>query len=125
MPGQKIEIVEKSHAKHRGGFVQITDTSISIRELAGDRTVLRQDVHKVGIKKGRLRHAAIWGIAGAAAGVGAGVLPTHAASRDDPSATSSDAGIIAGGVIGAIVGLLADAGIGSLIPAYRVLYTAP
>jgi hypothetical protein len=124
-PGQKIEIVEKSRTKHRGGFVLLTDTSISIREAAGEGAILRQDVRSVKVKKGRLRHAAIWGIGGAAAGVGAGVLLTNAASKTDPSASSSDAGIIAGGVIGAIVGLLAGAGVGSLIPAYRALYISP
>ncbi len=121
-PGTMIEVVDRnSPKKHRGTFVGFGDASISLRDHSGEQDLRRQDVLSVKVRGGRLPHAGIWVIGGAAVGAAAGLLAANAASKTD-SGASYDAGILGGAAIGAILGLLADAGISRVKPSYRVIY---
>ncbi len=111
-PGQKIQIVESTNAKHSGTFVSVSDSAIDFTDAAGSESVPRQSVRSVKLLKNhhRMRHALI----GAGVGAGAGGGITAAAWESHGFLGGKGTGAAVGAVIGGLGGL----GIGALMPAH-------
>lgn len=116
--GQDIQVVEVTSKKHLGSFVNVSDTAISFRETAGDRTLQKQDVRSVRLRKGsrRLRHTLIGAAIGAGAGAGIG------AGAWESSGFLGGKG--AGAAVGAVIGLAGGAVVGALLPSHETIYSA-
>jgi len=116
--GQNIQIVEVTSKKHLGSFVNVSDTAISFREAAGDRTLQKQDVRSVRLSKSnrRLHHTLIGAAIGAGAGAGIG------AGAWESSGFLGGKG--AGAAVGAVIGLAGGAAIGALLPSHDMIYSA-
>ena len=105
-----------------GNFVSVSDTAISYRETTGEQSIPKQDVLSVKLMehKHRLRNTLI--VAGVGAGVGAGIgaaLHKPCSSQSfclDIGGAALPAGIgaVAGGVGGAVVGIL--------LPSHSTIY---
>jgi hypothetical protein len=103
--GQEIQIVEASSKKDSGVFVSVSDSAVSFTDALGERSVLKQDVRIIKLRKPnhRLRNTLIGtGVgAGAGAGICAGAWNTTGWGRNGEAAAIG-AGL--GGVIGTVIG---------------------
>jgi hypothetical protein len=122
--GDKIQVQQTNSKKITGEFVDVSDAAISLQAKAGPQTIQKQDVLRVTLMKNkhRLRNTLI--LAGVGAGAGAGI----AAATFHPCPPSQTFCLQFGGRslpagIGAVVGLLAGAGIGALLPSHETVYT--
>jgi hypothetical protein len=123
--GQKIQVVEMNSKKVSGRFVSVSDKAISLEEAAGQQTIQRQDVRSVKLmKREHLVRDALIG-AGVGAGVGAAIgAASYSPCKPsqsfciDPVGRGGAAGIVAviGGVAGAVVG--------ALVPNHKTIYRA-
>ena len=109
--GQEIQIVEANSKKDSGVFVSVSDSAISFTDALGERSVLRQDVRQIKLRKPnhRLRNTLI------GTGVGAG---TGAALFAGAWSTSGWGGTGRAGVVGAGIGGLTGTIIGAVIPTH-------
>jgi hypothetical protein len=116
--GQKIQVVETSSKKHSGTFVSVSDSTISLKDAAGDETIQKQGVRSVKLMKSnrRLRNTLIG--AGVGAGAGAGLTAAAWESRGwfGGKADGAAVGAVIGGLIGAILGVAA--------PSHDTIYSA-
>jgi hypothetical protein len=121
--GQKIQIVDGSSKKHSGTFLNASDTAVQYHDNAGDQSIPKQDLRRVKLMENRhrLRHTVIG--AGVGAGVGAviGAAANHPCMSNFCVGANITRGDTAG--IGALVGFLAGAAIGALIPTHSTIYS--
>lgn len=117
--GQKIQVVELNSKMHSGTFVSVSDTAISCNEATGEQAIQRQDVRSVILLKNkhRLRNTFIGAGVGLGAGAGIGVVVNH--ESRDPNFLPEAAPAILG-----VIGLVAGAVIGALLPNHDTLYSA-
>jgi len=118
--GQKIQIVDMTSKKHSGTFANVSDAAISYTEIAGERTIQKQDVRRVNLmeNKHRLRNTLI--VAAAGAGVGAGIgAATHKSCAQQSFCVGGKA-LPAG--IGAVIGGVGGAVVGALLPSHSTIY---
>jgi len=123
--GETIVLIETGMKKHVGIFSTVTEEAVQMREGSNDIGIRRGSVVRVTLleKSHRLRNALIFGTVGA--GAGAGIAA--AASRCSKSNTSFNLCSIGRGAevaIGAAVGLVGGAGIGTAIPSHPTIYRA-
>src|SRR5437588_1824360 len=121
--GEKIELIETGMEKHVGTFSTITEEAIQLHEGSNDVGIRKENVARVTVleKSHRLRNAAILGVVGAGAGIGA------AASRCSNSTGSFNLCRIARGAeiaVGAVIGLAGGAGFGAAIPSHPTICRA-
>jgi hypothetical protein len=116
--GQKIQIVEMNSKKVPGTFVSVSDSTISLKDAAGDETIQKQDVRSVKLlgSSRRLRNTLIG--AGVGAGAGAGLTAAAWESRGFLGGKG------AGAAVGAVIGGLAGAIIGAVVPSHDTIYSA-
>jgi len=116
-PGQQIQVDEMNAKKHSGAFVNVSDSAISFRESGSEQTVPMQDVRSVKLAKGnhRLRNTLV--DAGIGAGAGAGITAAASKSGDWFRGDAIALGAVIGGVAGAVVGVL--------LPSHDTVYRAP
>jgi len=124
--GQKIQVVEMNSKKHSGTFVSVSDTAIAYQDGTGERTIQRQDVRTVKLRKNRhrLRNTLIGGLVGAAAGAGIGAATYHTHSCSPNTFCLN--GIGGRGVptaIGAVIGLAGGIVVGVLLPSHSTIYS--
>lgn len=123
-PGDRIEIVLKSKAKHSGMFVMLADDAITLRARGGESGYPRDEVARVSrLGSARRGRAALIGLAvGAAAGAALGAA---AAGSDNGSFIDITVGpsMAAGGVLFGGVGAALGAAVAR--PARTELYRAP
>jgi hypothetical protein len=128
--GQKIQVVDGHSKKCSGTFVSFSDTAIKYQNTAGEQSTLKQDVRKVKLmaNKHRLRNTLIGGAVGAGVGAGIGAAANHPCEPNPPSqqfpnclVPSIGKGATAG--IGALVGFLAGAVVGALLPSHSTIYS--
>jgi hypothetical protein len=115
--GQKIEVVDMKSTKHKGTFVNVSDTAISYRDAAGEQAIPKPDVRSVKLMESRhrLRNTLIGG--GVGAGAGAGIVAGAWENRGFIGGKGT------GAIIGAVIGFAAGAVIGALVPSHRTLYS--
>jgi hypothetical protein len=127
--GQKIQIVDMSSKKHSGAFLNVSDTALRYHDNAGDQSIPKQDIRRVKLMENRhrLRNTLIG--AGVGAGVGAviGAVTNHPCVPNPPSQQFPNcvgANITKGDTagIGALVGFLAGAVVGVLVPTHSTIY---
>jgi hypothetical protein len=116
--GRKIEIVDMASKKHLGTFVNVSDSSISYRDRAGEQSILKQNVRSVKLaeNKKRLRNALIGAGVGAVAGAGITAASWENNGFLGSKGTGAAVGAVLGGVSGAIVG--------ALLPDHKTVYRA-
>jgi hypothetical protein len=128
--GQKIQIVDMNANKHSGTFLNVSDTAVRYQDNAGDQSIPKPDVRRVKLMENRhrLRHTLIG--AGVGAGVGAviGAVANHPCVPNPPSQQFPNclgANITRGDTagIGAVVGFLAGAVVGALVPTHSTIYS--
>jgi outer membrane lipoprotein SlyB len=116
--GQKIQVAEMTSKKVAGTFVSVSDSTISLKDAAGDKTIQKQDVRSVKLMKSnrRLRNTLIG--AGVGAGAGAGLTAAAWESRGwfGDKADGAAVGAILGGLFGAVVGVA--------VPSHDTIYSA-
>jgi len=126
--GQKIQIVDMNSKKHSGAFLNVSDTAVRYHDNAGDQSIPKQDVRRVKLMENRhrLRNTLIG--AGVGAGVG-GVIGAVAYHPCEPKPSSEfsclGANVTKGETagIGALVGFLAGAATGPLVPTHSTIYS--
>jgi hypothetical protein len=116
---QKIQIVEMNGKQDSGSFLTVSDSAITFKDLAGEKSVQKADVRSLKLMKNkhRLRNTLIGlGVgAGAGAGIGAAIGP-------------SNGFIIGKGYSAAIVGVfgaVCGTAVGALWPSHETVYRAP
>ena len=112
--GQKIQVVESSSKKESGTFLAVSDSAISFKVGAGEKSVQRPDVRSVKLlTQRRLRNTLIGlGVgAGAGAAIGAGATPSGSFFGKG----------IAAAVIGVFGGVCGTA-VGALWPTHNMVY---
>jgi hypothetical protein len=120
--GEKVQVVGINSKKVSGTFQRASDAAISLQEASGAQTIQRQDVRSVKLMghSHRLRNALIAG------GVGAGVGAVIGAAADTPCSSQSFCihpfGRGAAAAIVGIVGFLAGAAVGALLPGHKTIY---
>jgi hypothetical protein len=130
LPGQKIQVVDSSSKKHKGTFIGVSETAISIRVPAGEQSIQRQDVRTVRLlsNKRRARNTLVGGLVGGGIGAGVGAIIGAATYNDctqgkfcfDIFSKGQSAGILA--AIGGVGGAAAGGIIGALVPAHTTIY---
>ena len=127
-PGQTIKIVGTTSKAHRGTFLSVSPTAISLEEKDGEHTIERQDVSVVELpRRGRrLRNTLIGGAVGvgAGAGVGAAVYRKCTPNASEPFGCF-DFGRGANAAVGAAIGLAGGLVVGAVLPTSKILYRAP
>jgi hypothetical protein len=114
--GQKIQVVDITSKKHSGVFVSVSDSAISFKDAAGEKSVQRPDVRSVKLmnRHHRLRNALI----GAGVGGGAGAaIGAAATSSHDFFGRGFAAAFL--GVAGAVCGTT----VGVLLPTHDTIYS--
>jgi hypothetical protein len=128
-PGQKIQTIGIDSKRETGAFASFTDTSITLHEKSGDRTVQKQDIRTVRLLKNehRLRNTLIG--AGVGAGLGAGIgAASYRKCVSPPDAFIGCLQVIDRGeqaAIFGVVGLVGGAVTGALFPTSEIIYRAP
>ncbi len=128
-PGQKIQTIEIDSKRETGAFASFTDTSITLQEKSGVRTVQKQDVRTVRLLKNkhRLRNTLIG--AGIGAGLGAGIgAATYRKCVSPPDAFFGCLQILGRGdqaAVFGVVGLVGGAATGALWPTSEIIYRMP
>lgn len=127
-PGEKIEIVLKSKAKHRGTFAMLADDAITLKTAGGESGYRKDEVARISrLGPARRGRAALIGLAiGAAAGA---VIGVAGGDSCDPS-ISFCIDIISKKAAAAILGAAGGgvgAGVGAAVaqPHRDMLYRAP
>jgi hypothetical protein len=128
-PGQTIKIVGTTSKAHRGTFLSVSPTAISLEEKDGQHTIERQDVKVVELpRRGRrLRNTLIGGAVGigAGAGIGAAVYRKCTPPPGDNLFGCLDFGRSTNAAIGAVIGLAGGLVVGAVLPTSKILYRAP
>lgn len=78
-PGQEIRVVMNNVKSYQGEFESLSDEGITLRQAAGEQTLVRKDVLRVS-RKGqdhRSRNTVIGAVVGAGAGFGIGFAIDH------------------------------------------------
>jgi hypothetical protein len=128
-PGQHVQMIGMDLKSQSGKFASVTDTTITLHEKSGDRTIQKQDVHIVRIMKNkhRLRNTLIG--AGVGAGLGAGIgAASYRKCVSPPDAFVGCLQVIDRGeqaAIFGVVGLVAGAAAGALWPTSEIIYRVP
>lgn len=114
--GEKIQVRAVNAVEVTGGFVSVSDTSITVQAGAGAQTIQRQDVRRVRRMKNkhRLRNTLV--AAGIGAGAGAGI--SSAAWENHGFAGGKGTGAAVGAVIGGLGGAI----VGALLPGHATIY---
>jgi hypothetical protein len=122
--GQKIQVIDMSSKKHSGTFVNVSDAAISFQEVAGERTIQKQDVRSVKLmeNKHRWRNSLIGAAVGGGAGAGIGAASFHPCSGSQSFCIDPDNKAIRAGV-GAVIGLAVGATVGALLPSHQMIYS--
>jgi hypothetical protein len=116
--GQKIQVVETNSTKHSGTFLAVSDSAVSFRDSAGEKSIPMPDIRSVSLvgTNHRFRHTLI-GL-GVGAGAGAGIC----------TATWESHGFLGGKGTGAAVGAglggLSGIVVGVLLPSHDTIYRA-
>jgi outer membrane lipoprotein SlyB len=123
--GQKIDVAVNHSKKITGTFVSISDSAITVQEGSGPQAVQRQDVRSV--KLAKREHLVRNSLVGAA--LGAGVGAAIGAATDSPCKPGQsfcinpvNRGEAAG--LFAVVGGVAGAIVGAVIPNHKTIYRA-
>jgi hypothetical protein len=128
-PGQTIKIMATTSNTHKGTFLRVSPTSISVEEKDGEHTIERQDVRVVELpRRGRrLRNTLIGGAigVGAGAGIGAAVYRKCSPPPGDNLFGCLDFGRSANAAVGAAFGLVGGLVVGAVLPTSKILYRAP
>ncbi len=112
-PGDRIEVILKSKAKHAGTFVMLADDAITLRTTRGEKGFPRNDVARVSrVGSARRGRAALIGLAaGAAAGAAFGAaISGRDCDRTQPGAIAPcieptrAQGAAAGGILFGAIG---------------------
>lgn len=111
--GQKIQVIDAAHKKHKGKLVAVTDVLIIVHEKKRDQTILRENVLRVSVTGRRLRNTGLglgfgsW--LGASGGVVLALLPDTAGSHTSWADRGEIFGVVAafGIVAGTLIGLFA------------------
>jgi hypothetical protein len=125
--GQKIQILEMNSNRVTGTFLNVTDSGITLKEKADEKTIERPDVRSVRLMKNkhRLRNTFIG--AGIGAGVGAGIgAASYRPCNAAPNGFGCFFGLTRGqqaGLIG-VPGLVIGAAVGALWPTSEIIYRA-
>ncbi len=104
--GQKIQVVETSSKKDSGTFLAVSDSAISFKDAAGEKSVQRPDVRSVKLlTERRLRNTLIGLGVGAGAGAAIGAGATRSGDFFGKGVAAAVLGVT-GGVCGTVVGVL-------------------
>jgi hypothetical protein len=128
-PGQTIKFMATPSNAHRGTFLRVSPTAISLEEKDGEHTIERQDVKVVELpRRGRrLRNTLLGGAIGigAGAGIGAAVYRKCSSPPGDNLFGCLDFGRSANAAVGAVFGLTGGLVVGAVLPTSKILYRAP
>jgi hypothetical protein len=132
LPGQKIRVIDSSSKKHIGTLIGVSETAISLQSAEGERSIQKPDVRTVQIleNKRRARNTLVGGAVGGGIGAGVGAIigaATHKGCAPqtfclDIIGTGASAGIGAGA--GFLSGVIAGGIIGALVPSHTTVYDA-
>jgi hypothetical protein len=117
--GEKIQVAEMSSKTVTGTLLNVSGAAISVQEKGGPQTIQMQDVRSVKLSKhtNRFRNTLIG--AGLGLGIGAGI---GAAAYKQPQTCIGYCGRGGDAASGAVIGLVAGAVIGALVPDHKTLY---
>lgn len=114
--GQKIQVIEMNSTKHSGTFLSLSDSVITFREGASERSVQKHDVRSVKLQnQRRLRNTLI----GLGVGAGAGAVLGAATAPSDGFLFGKGYAAAFVGTAGAVVGTA----IGVLLPTHNTVYS--
>lgn len=121
--GQTIKVAVKGGTSSQGDFQSATEDALVLRVAGGDRSIPRDTVQRVSLKRNghRGKHALIGAAIGAGAGLGAGIAIDNDCAPNSIICTGNKGkAILTPGF--AVIG----AGIGALLPAggWREIYRA-
>jgi hypothetical protein len=121
--GRAIKVAVKGGTSSQGEFQSATEDALVVRVAGGDRSIARDTVQRVSLKRNghRGKHALIGAAIGASAGLGAGIAIDNDCSPNSIICTGNKGkAILTPGF--AVIG----AGIGALLPAggWREIYRA-
>jgi hypothetical protein len=131
-PGQVIRVVTNNFKFYQGKFESLRDDGITLRQAAGEQTLVRKDIFRVSQKMGE-DHGVRNTLAGAAVGAGSGLATGVIANHVIWSHVNCDEGPECSpppnphwGIILTPVGFLGGAAIGGALSthAWRDLYRA-
>lgn len=132
LPGQNIRVIDSSSKKHTGTLIGVSETAISLQLATGERSIQRSDVRTVQImaNKRRARNTLVGGAVGGGIGAGVGAIigaATHKGCASqafcfDFIGTGGSAGI--GAATGFLGGVIAGGIIGALMPSHATVYDA-
>jgi hypothetical protein len=132
LPGQNIRVIDSSSKKHTGTLIGVSETAISMQLATGERSIQRSDVRRVQImaNKRRARNTLVGGAVGGGIGAGVGAIigaATHKGCSPGPFCldligTGGSAGI--GAAAGFLSGVIAGGIIGALVPSHTTIYDA-
>ena len=132
LPGQKIRVIDSSRKNYDGTFLGVSETAISLRLTTGEQSIQRQDVRivRLMVNKRRARNTLIGAAVGGGIGAGAGAIVGTATHKGcspetfclDFIGTGGSAGI--GAVTGFLTGVIAGGIIGALVPSHTTVYDA-
>jgi hypothetical protein len=127
---EKIQVIEVNSKKVSGTFLNVSDAAISLQEKAGPRTIQRQDVVSVKLRKHqhRLRNTLLGAAIGFGAGAGIGAA-TYRTAQPCPPTTGF--GVCLNGLgdsrglhaaFGAVIGLAGGTVVGTVWPSRKTIY---
>jgi hypothetical protein len=117
-PNQKVDVSLRNAEGVKGTFVSATETSLVVRDAAGERSIARDQIRRVRVSdpSRRIRNTAIGAAIGLAAGIGIGFAACPHCANEGNGGKFVGPAAAAGAGIGAAAGLL---------PApYRTIYKA-
>ena len=130
--GEKIQIIGMGSKAVSGAFLNVSDAAISLQVSAGPRTIQRQDVLSVKLRKHqhRLRNTLLGAAIGFGAGAGIGAATYHTAQ---PCPPTTGFGVCLNGLgdsrglhaaFGAVIGLAGGTVVGAVWPSRKTIYLA-
>ena len=117
---QGIDLIESNMKNHHGGFVEVTDEEITLREKGSEVSVKREHVARVSTASNARRgeHAVVGLVVGGLIGAGIGA----ASGSNTGFLGGSSRGI--GALVGVAIGAPSGAVVGACVPAHTTIYRA-